>query len=294
LPFAIKKVYNSNSRKDWVIPITYPTNYSKLKEDYIQEKKLPFFCICPKCQINNCLVFSKKTFNRSIIDYNKDNNLEHSIILLPFAYCSKTKSHFRILPINIAPYGKVSLNVKEKNIKTYITTNLSLEKVVSTNHNIKINRSSLYLWTKCLGSQGLALNENKNNTLKITMGAIIEESAKHLNYNITNIWKQSYNIDPIKYKSEKRKEELEYNMKILKIAQYVFSKEKYPLEKWNEFLLKKFYVIAFPISSKSKRTGKQQAFFQKYDINEIIIKSKKKSSKKGEKNGNKSPPSGNI
>ena len=126
------------------------------------------------------------------------------------------------------------------------------------------------------------------------MGAIIEESAKHLNYNITNIWKQSYNIDPIKYKSEKRKEELEYNMKILKIAQYVFSKEKYPLEKWNEFLLKKFYVIAFPISSKSKRTGKQQAFFQKYDINEIIIKSKKKSSKKGEKNGNKSPPSGNI
>jgi len=236
------------------------------------------------------LIFSGKTFYRPIIDFDENQILELRIEKLPFAYCSRTKSYFRILPIEIAPFGKISLRVKETRMKEYLESNETLKQVVSNSNGIIIDKRSLYNWITALGNQGLDLKQHKKTQSKVTMGAIIEESTKRINSDIRTIWDAKYNISEKKYRSIKRKEQLESCLKTLKTAEFISPNESYPLTKWNSILMPIFYVTAFPISSVFNDTGSQLDFKNKHDIKGGIIKITKKLSKKGKNHGARSPP----
>lgn len=189
------------------------------------------------------------------------------------------------MPENIEPYARFEIRIKETCGVKYITEIIGLSNTVQSFGNFHPHFSNLHRW---LFSFGQYVFEDKQYQSK---SAHIAESSKFLDTDIMKFWDhQKIVIPTFKYRTEKRKEQLEGVAKLFKTADFLYPQKKYPLTEWSKFLLQKFFVA--PFCKKPKKTERIRKSTPAKKSNRY--QRDKKITEKGKNNASRSPPDSRI
>jgi hypothetical protein len=244
--------------------------------------------MCPEstCRCIGYLYFTGKTFDRPIHEWVRDQ-IQHQIIRLFYAGCWKCgRKRFRVLPQEIPPLARYALPVVETGSRRYLGSDLGLIKTLESLGKIHPHQSTLHRWTKRFGKQALDLGSSEKKS-SIPMSSILAETAKRKDKNLFHFWNQIFSVPSQKYKSERRKDELEACCKILKAATFLFPQEEYPLTQWAGFLISIFHVAVLGVFYCLSDTPMQIPEEGKYLVKE---RHHKNQFKKGKNHGARSPP----
>lgn len=233
--------------------------------------------------VKGSLFYNGKWVNRPISIFDEFNKIICECWKIPLAECAHCKFTSRVLPIEIAPFRRYSRAVMETLSDDYIDSEKSLIRTINFYGPTSLAPSNLHRWTAMLG-QRAAFNQSAN---AIPISSLLSETAQKQNIDLFKVWDQKIKISGWKYKTEKRKDELEFAGKLFNTAQKLYSQESYPLTSWETWLVNRFHVPCLMVSMQKIGTPMQLTPSPK---NQIQDSKQPETIPKGKNHGSRSPP----
>jgi hypothetical protein len=112
-----------------------------------------------------------------------------------------------------------------------------------------------------LGEKTLDRSDEIKNRYPPTTAAAFAESSRRTGIDLCAPFAASVGcVSPLKYRSERRKDQLRADMRLLIVAAILFADHPNDsLERWNEFLLPVFHVTVWNFPTGISKTPMQQA-----------------------------------
>jgi hypothetical protein len=265
-------------------------------------------CICPGCRVRGRLVFTGNWVNRVIVwpeasDLNKNKDETIKIVL---ARCLDCQGRFRVLPAEILPYKRFSLPLIEKYCRIYFTPELDgpdLRKTVAgppgnypRPHYTTLHRWLTFLGERILDRLPLSSQSSRGSAPRFSFpipwlptSALISESAKRLQTGIKRWWNHPVKIPSWKYKSPRRREQLQACARLLATASHLFPDDPHPLTAWEGKIIEYLNVAGWWFPSGYACTAKRHDHGRP-DVLECPANLKKR--EKEVNHGPRSPPDG--
>ena len=233
--------------------------------------------------VKGSLFYNGKWVNRPISIFDEFNKIICEYWEIPLAKCAHCECTFRVLPIEIAPFRRYSRSVIETLSKDYIDSEKSLISIINFYRPTSLAPSNLHRWIGMLGQRAV-FNQFAD---AIPMSSLLSETAHKQNIDLFKVWDQEIKIPEWKYKTEKRKDELEFVGRLFNSAQKLYPEESYPLTSWDAWLVNRFYVPCLVVSIQKIGTPMQLTPSPK---NQIQDSKHPKNIQKGKDYGPRSPP----
>jgi hypothetical protein len=127
--------------------------------------------------------------------------------------------------------------------------------------SIALHHSTLWHWLDGLGEKALDRSDEIKNHYPPTTSAALTESSRRAGIDLcTHFTASDAAISPSKYQSQRRKDQLQADMRLFIVAAILFADHPNDsLERWNEFLLPLFDVTVWDFPTAKIKTSIQQA-----------------------------------
>jgi hypothetical protein len=165
----------------------------------------------------------------------------------------------RVLPVEIAPHKSYTRPVIETACATYAAGNrptITLRQTVARLGKNAPHRSSLHGWLGAVGAR--ALGRLDRHGQGPPAAALIAESAKVVSRELPAAWIQPYSVAPRKYRSRRRREQVEACARLFDLADRLFPQAAYPWTAWEQWLEGRFHVTAWGFPARFTCTAIQQ------------------------------------
>lgn len=141
-------------------------------------------------------------------------------------------------------------------------------------------------------TRGKSGGERSGATSGLTTAAVVTETAKRLDEDVSAVWDRSYYIAPWKYRSERRHDELSACARLLAAA-LLFSREgPYPLTAWRAWLLMRSWDVgSWPLATRNRGTELQ---LLPPGGKRLKSSGRSKTRRKEANHGARSPPGGSV
>lgn len=178
-------------------------------------------------------------------------------LTVPLAGCSACKRSARVLPAELLPQKTYGLPVIEKAVRSYVSPDPGgpgLRTVVKGLGEHAPRHSTLHRWLAGLGELAFGRlpersppdpSESDTSSRPLSVSTMVEESARRIDPGLRVVWAQSFCVPSWKYKSEKRRDQLEGCARVLSAAQHLYANASAPLTAWRRDLVTMFGVAAW-------------------------------------------------
>jgi hypothetical protein len=204
------------------------------------------------------LTFLGRRVERGAVLLGRDGRTEFRELQIPVARCSACKRSARVLPAELLPRKTFGLPVIEKAARPYISPDLAgpgLRTAVKGLGEHAPCHSTLHRWLAGLGERALDRRLPKRTASKPcgsdtpppppTAAAMVAESSRRVDPGLPLVWARSFPIPTWKYKTEKRRDQLEACARVLCAAGVLFPDAAAPLTAWHLQLVGFFGVAAW-------------------------------------------------
>lgn len=214
---------------------------------------------------------------------------------VPMVRCRNCKKRFRVLSRELLPKKTFTLPVIEKGCGEYLKPGgPALRPVVNEMGEYRPAHSTLHRWLGGLGERGLDRSKRMMKGVihgAPTTAAVAQESAKRLGQNVRRVWNKRFEIAERKYKSQKRREQLEACARVFAVAHHLFPGSRHPLSEWQGWLFVHFHVAAWVFPTGPGCTGMQHAVARQ---DRVKSPSRLKREKRQASHGPRSPPGSGL
>lgn len=185
---------------------------------------------------------------------------------IPLARCTvpKCKRWTRVLPLEFLPYKTYGIDVIEIGVSEYINTANSYRGVaagIAIINGSALAHTSLYYWITGLGERVLDRSPLLQKDYPPNSSAVIAQTNRLMpnKQPREHFLNAAVKVFPDKYRSERRRDQLEAVQRLLIVAALLFGAMYKSLQKWNELLLPSFFVAVWAFPSAYRGTYLQQA-----------------------------------
>jgi hypothetical protein len=181
----------------------------------------------------------------------EDGALDPQALWLPLARCADCKARIRVLPRELVPFKSFSLPVIEEACRRYLDPDPNgpgLRRTVRSMGKYASVHSTLWRWLAGLGERALdhgAVQKVPAYRRLPPACSLIAESDKRLGRGLGKFWQRHFTIPWWKYKSQKRREQLEACARVLAAARHLFAEPLHPLSEWHGRLIGWLHVAAW-------------------------------------------------
>jgi hypothetical protein len=226
------------------MPISLPLEYDKLTKENVKGNSLGPEISCCHCGSKGSLIYTGYYVSRNVVWADDNGNATHELISIPIGKSLCCKKRFRVLPGGVLPYKVFSLPLIEKAFYYYTHLEISLRCATEKlSGNTQPHYSTIWRWLKGMGQRVHDRDNLSSKRYHIPhTSSLIEESARRINSSIRKIWLIIPKISSWKWKSERRREELEACAKLVNSAKYLFPESLNPLLQWQHILMPSFNV----------------------------------------------------
>jgi len=184
--------------------------------------------------------------------------VEYRSTPVPLCRCRECRHRPRVLPIEIAPFKHYTRKAIENGCTAYSDAQLSgitLRRSVAWMGPGHPDHSTLHGWLGGLGERVLG-RLDKGAALPVS--ALIAETARHHDGELTELWARRYAVPERKYRSEQRADQLEGCARVFATAAHVFAEAAHPLFEWEEELQDRLHVAAWSFPARGPVPFSQQ------------------------------------
>jgi hypothetical protein len=168
----------------------------------------------------------------------------------------------RVLPLELLPYKTYGIDLIEDLMRGYVSSGHSLRRTVrhaATPAEHSPSHTSLYRWLGSFGTKLLELTPSATPPSS-TPSAVLVQSSRVIGQDVVGLLlRQNPSIAPLKYRSEKRFEELRAAKRLLIVVTLLFGDIAAGLRRWNELMLPWFFVPVWHFPRPYKNTPMQRA-----------------------------------
>jgi hypothetical protein len=185
--------------------------------------------------------------------------VEHRSTPVPLCRCGVCGSRLRVLPAEIAPFRLYTLPVIETVCSAYTDAQLpdiTLRRTVTRMGWGHPDHSTLHGWLCGLGERAWGRGDPPAGNVPVS--ALIAETGRHIERRLPEWWNQSYPIADRKYRSEKRREQLEGCARVFATAALLFPETAHPFCAWDLWLRERLNVAAWSFTARCRCTSFQQ------------------------------------
>lgn len=288
------------------IPVPFPTSYSTLEGIAVKGESLGKNCICPGCRIRGWLYFTGRRVNRGVIWRDASGHIVFKIIEIPLANCRNCRGRFRVLPIEILPFKIFSLKLIEEYSRTYLVPDEDgpgLRKTVEGKPGDypRPDYTTLHHWLMFLGEKSLDCPQSSaassHGTVPRTSScipwlpasALIAETTKRLQVGIKRDWTRPVEIPAWKYRTPRRREQLQACARLLSTAARLFPDDPHPLTAWEGKIIEYLNVAGWWFPSSYNCT---ESKLPRSQPDGLECPQTSKNGRKEANNGPRAPPDG--
>lgn len=276
------------------MPVPFHASYYTLLKAAVKGVSLGKDAICPgqDCGVRGELVFTESRVERSCVFLADNKSAVYKRKPIPLARCGVCHRRFRVLPEEILPRKSYSLPVIEKCCSLYSLGPNGLRKTVDRIKGVHPHFTTLHGWLGGLGERALDRGMKDRSWLQglPTTAAIVAESAKRLRAGLVRKWQQRPDIPRCKYKSRRRRDQLQACARVFKAASLLFPETKEPLSAWEGWLVGQLHVAAWVFGSRAGSTAIQLPPAPRDRVDFRVRKAK--TQRKEKNHGSRSPPGG--
>lgn len=217
--------------------------------------------------------------------------VEDRLTPVPECRCTTCKRLTRVLPIEIAPRKSYTRPVIETVCATYTSEDrpaISLRQTVTQLGKNAPHFSSLHGWAGGLGERTLGRIDRHRQGPPVA--ALIAESSKELQRDLLSDWTQPKAVAPHKYRSVRRREQLEACARLFHVADRLFHHAAYPWTAWEGWLERRFFVTVWGFPARFRCTGIQHHASRKAVVSSAPSRPQGSQSTKGKVHGARGPP----
>jgi hypothetical protein len=210
---------------------------------------------------------------------------------VPRCRCAVCHSRLRVLPIQIAPFKHYTRQVIESGCTAYSDAQLpgiTLRRVVAWMGPGHPDHSALHGWLAGLGERALGRLDPPASAMPVS--ALIAETAKHHDRGVAGLWTQRYPVAERKYRSDRRREQLEGCARVFATATDLFSKARHPLFEWEHELQERLHVAAWSFPARCPVPSFQQQTPHGFGVQCVWSPQNPKSKERNRSHGARSPP----
>ena len=242
---------------------------------------------CPRCGRAGGLKYTSRRIERGSLWPGK-GEIEDRNTPVPECRCAFCRRRFRVLPTEIVPFKSYILAVIETACSAYVAPeSQSLKRTVDLMGKGHPDRTTLHGWLGGLGARALGRLDRQRN---LPVSALIGESTQRLSSRVSTWWTRRYDIAPAKYRSSRRREQLEACARLFDASRRIFPKQAYPWCAWEKWLQIQFHVPIWSFPSRFRYTAIQQHAPSGPQVMSRACKKNRRSRRKGKRYDTRSPP----
>lgn len=221
---------------------------------------------CPRasCGAVGRFVFTGTLVKGRGIFWLRRDGLAFEHIDIPLCRCEACRGRFRVLPVEILPRKSYSFPSIESACGAYLRLERGLRRTVERMGKYHPRFTTLWIWLRGLGrrvldrggapeTRGKGAGNKKERTCSELLppaAALIAETAKRLAPGLAEQWSRRFEIPAWKYKSPRRRDQLEACARLLGAASFLFPESTHPLTAWQGWLIGHFHVAAWGFGSR--------------------------------------------
>jgi hypothetical protein len=228
--------------------ITLNVSYSRLVA-LRKQGRLPALLeekICPSCGQRGLLRLMKSQLKRGVVCPNQDGVLVAATIWVSLVRCDGgEKRHWhRVLPCEIQPRKTYSTPSMELTMANYHDGKNGLRKAIKAlpeskrppagERRVRPHYSTLWHWLGGIGEYGRGRDAPPG---VVPFGTVLAETKRHGRPELLKIWSRKRQVPPERYRSEERREGLEYARRVMATAKALFPDETFPMTAWSSLIL---------------------------------------------------------
>lgn len=231
---------------------------------------------------------------------------EYQAIDIVLAHCRDCRGRARVLPAEVLPYKRYSLRLFEKHCRLYLDSNPAgpgLRKTVTGPWDVygHPHYTTLHRWTAALGERVLdrlptrppashgPASRPSHHIPRLPTSALVAQSAKRLGRGVKREWNRPVKIPAWKYKSPRRREQLQACARLLSTAALLFPDDPSPLTAWESWSIEYLNVAGWWFSSSYSDTTMQHPAVRPSGVRyPATLKPREKEAN----NGPRAPPDG--
>lgn len=253
----------------------------------VKGKNVGHEIVCPVCRKPGGLFYTSRRIGRGSRWPGK-GEIEDRNTPVPECRCVFCRRRFRVLPVEIAPFKSYTLPVVETACSGYVRSeSQSLKKTVDLMGKGHPDRTTLHGWLGGLGARALGRLDRKHSP---PVSALITESADRLAAKVPGWWTRPQSIPLAKYRSSRRRDQLEACVRLFDTSQRLFPKQAYPWCTWEGWLESRFHVPAWSFPARFPCTAIQQHPPRRTAVMSPACPKNSKGRRKGKNHGARSPP----
>lgn len=285
-----------NTRTSWrtgkrAIPISVPITYDALKAAAVKDKTVGGSIPCPHCRSVGGLIHLGRWVARGS-RWPGRGGVEDRRTPVPLCRCAFCRKCFRVLPVELAPYKSYTRPVMETACAAYLAAprpRSSLRRTVRAMGAGHPDPASLHGWLGGLGGRALG-RLDRHGEMGPPVAALIAESAKGLRQELPAEWTQPRTVAPCKFRTVRRREQLEACARLFDMAGRLFPQAAYPWSAWEGWLQTRFHVTAWGFPARFPCTAIQQQAPRKPVVPSAPSRPMGSRPTKGKAHGARSPP----
>ena len=237
-----------------IIPVPVPISYDELRRCAVKGESVGAEIGCARCPGVGTLVYTGRSVERGAVLRGEGGALDPQTLWLPLARCADCKARIRVLPRELLSFKSFSLPVIEEACRRYLDADpegSGLRRTVCGMGKYAPAHSTLWQWLAGLGERALdqgAVQKVPAYRRLPPASSLIAESDKRLGKKLGRFWQRHFKIPWWKYRSEKRREQLEGCARVLGAARELFAEPLHPFSEWHGRLIEWLDVAgwAFP------------------------------------------------
>lgn len=205
--------------------------------------------------------------------------------------CEVCRRCFRVLPVEIAAFKSYTRPVIETACASYASSDRrtdSLRQTVARMGKDHPDPSTLHGWLGGLGARALGRVDRGKQT--VPAAALIAESATRLRGEVLAGWTGPQRVSPHKYRSLRRREQLEACARLFETAGRLFPQHPYAWSAWEGWLESRFHVTAWGFPARFPCTGIQHHRPRRVAVPCVPSSREPRPQRKGKAHGARSPP----
>jgi hypothetical protein len=191
-----------------------------------------------------------------------EKSAAHQEFLIPLADCVECRRSARVLPIELLPYKTFGLEVITKSIGSFIFSDRSYRQsvrgiVAPVEHGP--SHSTLHRWITGFSEKLLERTPAISRRYPPASTAAIAQTERTFSTDVSKrVLHCAIAIDPRKFRSERRHDQLSAIARLLVVAIALFGAIRSCLIEWNRLLLPVFYVPVWSFPTGIPRSPMQQ------------------------------------
>jgi hypothetical protein len=272
------------------IPIPVPISYDELRRRAIQGESVGAQAVCPRCETVGELHYTSVWVGRGSY-WAVFGGVEHRSTPVPLCRCGACGSRLRVLPAEIAAFKHYTLAVIETVCSAYTDAQLpeiTLRRAVARMGPGHADHSTLHGWLAGLGERVWGRWDTPAGNLPVS--ALIAETARHLDFQSSEWCNQGHPVADRKYRTEKRREQLEGCARVFATAAFLFPATAHPFCAWELWLQERLNVTAWSFPARWRCTSFQQHLSGEVEVRSAANQRKPRGEERNRNHGARSPP----